>query len=109
MDEIFGSTGWAQPLATASEEGPQSLATSSRADPTTQPQKKRKGNTFDVTDLWKEMKEEKQIAAEEKERNRERRHIEKNKKLDELMAQKERCHNEKMEIMRLWLQSTQRQ
>ncbi|KAK0072778.1 hypothetical protein PV326_014126, partial [Microctonus aethiopoides] len=100
MDEIFGSSGWVQPKAVATEAGPKaSSSTCSDEINSNRSHKKRKAS-IDIETYLAKMKEEKKVATEAKQRHREEMMRAKNEKVIEILKQKKEQHQEKMAMMK---------
>lgn len=94
MDELFGKSGWANPIAIASDAGPSSpanLIDDNKNDE--QPATKKLKSEKVLDEFVKQMKQDRQ----EREKQREERKL---AILQELKDQRENHHKEKMDIMK---------
>lgn len=104
MDEIFGSTGWANPVAVASEAGPASSSSNPEASSPHSPEASSSGTPISATTKQQPKKRrldsilEKSI--EEKRLMRNERAKEKQQNFDKLIELKKQQHKEKNDILK---------
>lgn len=97
MHEIFGATGWVQPIALASEAGP-SIDQPSGSGSQVVPQKK--SRTTVSENYLKEIRESRNNQLLEKENRRKSREEKREEHFQQLIAMKERHHKEKLDLIK---------